>query len=75
MNKSETILSRLIDISNKNNCDLIEASVIFCEEADISESDFIEKLDQNLIEQLRYSAIVNGKVRKCVAKLEKDIFD
>lgn len=74
MNNSETILSRLIEISSKNNCDLIEAAVIFCDEADISESDFIEKIDHHLIEQLKYSAIANGKVRKCVANLEKDIF-
>lgn len=76
MNKTESLLIRLMEISKKNDdCDLIEAAVIFCEEQDLSDLEFMKKLDTNIIEQLKYSAIKSGKVRKCVAKLEHDVFE
>lgn len=68
MNYSEKVLLRIREISRDQNIDIVEAASIFCEENDLDERDFIKMVDKNFIEQLKYIAIENRKVRQSIAK-------
>lgn len=65
---SERILEELLKISAANQVGMFEAAAEYCETHDLEESDFLKHLDKNAVEQIRASAIREGKVRKCVAK-------
>jgi hypothetical protein len=68
MNYSEKVLLRIQEIAQEQETDIVEAASIFCEENDIDVEDFIKMVDKNFVEQLKYVAIENRKVRRAVAK-------
>lgn len=71
---SENILNELQRISEELRIGLFEAAGEYCTEHDLDEFDFIKKLDQNAIDQIKFSAINSGAVRKCVEKAPASLF-
>lgn len=68
MNYSEKVLIKINEIKETHDTDLVEATAIFCEENDIEIESFLKNMGRGFIERLKYEAIQNQKVRKCVAK-------
>lgn len=68
MNYSEKVLLRIQEIAREQDIDIVEATSVFCEEHDIDAEDFIKTVDKNFVEQLKYVAIKNHKVRRSVAE-------
>ncbi len=68
MTYSEKVFTKILEIAEANKTDIVEAASIFCEEYDIDMGSFIKTIDSGLVEQLKYTAIQAGKVRRCAAK-------
>lgn len=67
MKHSEKVFNRLVEIQREHDCDLVESVVIFCDENDMDPADLVKTLDKNLIQELKYTAVKNNRVRRCVA--------
>lgn len=67
---SEKILLKVMQIMEEKDLDMIEACVEFCSEFDLDTEEFVKSLDVHMIERLRFAAIQDNKVRKCVAQRE-----
>lgn len=73
MKFSESVLIRVHDIMVAQQCDMIEALSVFCQENDIDPDEIVHALDKAAIVQLKYDAIKNNRVRKCVATLGPEL--
>lgn len=73
MKYSEKVLSRVHEIMGLQDCDMIEALGVFCQENDLDPEELVGSLDKAAKNQLRYDAIKNNRVRKCVATLGPEI--
>lgn len=71
---SENMLEELQKISEELRISLFEAAGEYCIQHDLDEYDFIKKLDQNAVEQIKASAMTTGAVRKCVEKPPMSLF-
>lgn len=73
MKYSEKVLSRVHEIMEQQDCDMIEALGVFCQENDMDPDELVGSLDKAALVQLRYDAIKNNRVRKCVATLGPEL--
>ena len=68
MTYSEKVFSKIIEIAEANKVDIVEAASIFCYVCDVDMNSFVKTIDTGLLEQLKYTAIQEHKVRRITAK-------
>ena len=64
LNQSEDLLLELINISERLKCNLIEATLEFCNLQEIEVDDFVGFLDEQTIKRLQKNALELYMVRR-----------
>ncbi len=67
-NFSERVLLRIHELRQQYQIDMVEATTMFCEEADICPSDLVKQLTPTDIQRLKQAAINGSYVRRQVAE-------
>lgn len=66
MSYSEQVLGVIVEMSQDLGVNLFEATAMYCEDNDIDPSELMESLDSLAIEQIKFAAIQNNHVRRCI---------
>lgn len=69
---SEKVLGQIVQIAERDQVNLFEASVQYCEEVDIEPEDLAEHLDKAALEQIRVAAVEGMHVRRSVHSISRN---
>lgn len=74
MTYSEEILERVLELCKNGELNLFEATVEICESYNLEPEEFIQKLDANFLERLKYEAVRGRHVQKKVHGPIQELF-